>query len=1179
MRIKSWGVLAGALVLAHVGAAFSGTNRWTETGPEASDVRAKFSNNPDIAYARGGDKLWKSTNGGQDWVQLLSKNASWYPFAVDPTDPNVVIIGYGFFTDGLLRSIDGGETFTAGSYSWFTALEFSADATVVYGANSNLTTPIVRSFDKGATWTTMASAGLPTAPGTANYYPSVRALGVERSNVNTVYAGYQHPDYQGVYRSLDAGASWTPASGLMGITVNEIVSHPSIAGRVFAATSAGLFRSNDTGATWSRVADPSTTGVATVDMQSVAFDRVDSQMLFAGGAQRGEIFFSADGGASWTRRDTGVLANRINSLAARPGHSGEVLAGTSHTLYRTTNSAQNWAVSASGLRAANITSLQSGNRLRAGLADGGIYESLDGTTWTPLNNAALRARLPNGRFSGIADILEGTNRLFVMPAASAVLTSTTLGNTWQPLPPSYPTAILEHWGGLVELPGSGSDYLAGSNNGIYRTADNGVTWTWSSSGLPATTIRDFARNADGSALYAATFSYGVYKSTNNGTSWVVANNGLTNLEIQVLEYDTVNDVLLVGTNHGLFASNDGGASYTTLTNPWPAAQMSVNGLVIEDFVHGAIYVGFQKLVYRSVDGGQSWTELSEGNPYTGTVIRITSMVSDGPGVLYLGNMYSGLQTYTVSPDVQIDAGPPANGALPIGTELPWQFIVRNAGPHASTFTQASWQVPANVDVLNLGTTRGNCSVSGSRRLNCDFGVLAVNQDATVTMTLRGNSGGVLDINVSAGSAEIDSAPANNNYTNGSVRFGAPVDLAATLTATPALVNSGSALAYTLVVSNNGPNAVTGGSFETSFDARDQYVLAQGSAAGCTGNVAGVQVCPLPPIATGASVTYRWTVTPQWGGARTPGVVVRADTQTSLDTNQANNTASATVNVVPITDLSTSITSAASTVLQGSPVALTATITNNSLIDAAGVTGTLTLSERMTFSSATGAVCTTTGNVVNCAVGVLGAGASRAITINVNAVSPGAAMNTFSALSAGPDPVLPNNSANVTVTVNPANDLSVTLAGAASATTGNTIVLTLTGNNLSANEATGVRAEVTLSALVTYASASGATCTVVAAVVGCDLGNIAGNASKVVSITVNAVTAGAATSGATITGANPDPNVANNAASVQTTLTSPPPSGGGSSSSGGGGGAFDFASVLALLGFLGWSSYRRRRSVS
>jgi hypothetical protein len=159
-------------------------------------------------------------------------------------------------------------------------------------------------------------------------------------------------------------------------------------------------------------------------------------------------------------------------------------------------------------------------------------------------------------------------------------------------------------------------------------------------------------------------------------------------------------------------------------------------------------------------------------------------------------------------------------------------------------------------------------------------------------------------------------------------------------------------------------------------------------------------------------------------------------------------------------------------------------------------------------------------------------------------------------------------------------LYVTLAGNNSAFTGSQFVLTITAQNLTGSEATEVRAAVTLSSLLTYASATGATCTTAAAVVNCDLGSIAGNGSKVVSITVNAVTAGVATNSVTVTSANPDPMDANNSASAAMLINVPlPPDAGGGNGGGGGGGAFDLLSVFALLGMLASMQWRRRGAAS
>ena len=100
--------------------------------------------------------------------------------------------------------------------------------------------------------------------------------------------------------------------------------------------------------------DPTSAGVATASLASVTFDPANASIIYAGGARRGEIFRSSDGGATWERRDQGVVASTVNSLSVRPGGGGQLLAGTTHTLYRTANAGQEGTVSATGIRAANV---------------------------------------------------------------------------------------------------------------------------------------------------------------------------------------------------------------------------------------------------------------------------------------------------------------------------------------------------------------------------------------------------------------------------------------------------------------------------------------------------------------------------------------------------------------------------------------------------------------------------------------------------------------------------------------------------------------------------------------------------------------------------------------------------------------------------------------------------------
>jgi hypothetical protein len=79
---------------------------------------------------------------------------------------------------------------------------------------------------------------------------------------------------------------------------------------------------------------------------------------------------------------------------------------------------------------------------------------------------------------------------------------------------------------VLSLAVSGKALFAGVNNhGIFRTSDNGSTWTKASSGLKYSYVGCLAAN--GNVIYSATDS-GVYVSDNYGDSWHNVTNGLGN---------------------------------------------------------------------------------------------------------------------------------------------------------------------------------------------------------------------------------------------------------------------------------------------------------------------------------------------------------------------------------------------------------------------------------------------------------------------------------------------------------------------------------------------------------------------------------------------------------------------------------------------------------------------------
>ena len=163
------------------------------------------------------------------------------------------------------------------------------------------------------------------------------------SDPNVILLGQ---DIGGVVKSSDGGRHWRhvnargfarPEIGLDLFFVDELVAHPTQNNEFFACTQSGLFRSEDSGESWSVVIPSPTSNDAELPVSWIAFSPHNSGLTLAGGGSWHEpdleedlaLYRSQDGGRTFAFIDVEGMPElvTITSIAFDPG-DGSVFAST-----------------------------------------------------------------------------------------------------------------------------------------------------------------------------------------------------------------------------------------------------------------------------------------------------------------------------------------------------------------------------------------------------------------------------------------------------------------------------------------------------------------------------------------------------------------------------------------------------------------------------------------------------------------------------------------------------------------------------------------------------------------------------------------------------------------------------------------------------------------------------------
>jgi hypothetical protein len=218
------------------------------------------------------------------------------------------------------------------------------------------------------------------------------------------------------------------------------------------------------------------------------------------------------------------------------------------------------------------------------------------------------------------------------------------------------------------------------------------------------------------------------------------------------------------------------------------------------------------------------------------------------------------------------------------------------------------------------------------------------------------------------------------------------------------------------------------------------------------------------------------------------------------------------------------------------------------------------------ASVIGGSCTSGGGAVQCEIGDVAGGSSRAIDLQLRGDAAGTNTITAQVLAAN-DSNRRDNEGSGTVVIEAPADVSVTLQGPTTATANKTFTVGFQVANSAADNAGTVTVQIDIptGTAVGSASLANGTCTTAATQIECTLAPLGPGIAASGSVSLMATAAGSATLRAAVSGDYYDSNRANDTAelvvavsSAASPATAEPPSSGG-----GGGGSFGLLLLLAL----------------
>lgn len=461
------------------------------------------------------------------------------------------------------------------------SIEFDpTNANIVYGGAAG--GGVWKSTDAGSTWTPMsdeipslAIGGIAVAP--ANTQIVVIGTGEATLNIDRVTG-------VGILRSTDGGSTWNPTSLSYSLTSNHgfhcLEANPST-GTMLAGATDGLWRSTDDGATWTQVRVGG-------NWYDVAFKPGDPQVVYTvrgDSATQAAVRKSTDDGVTWALAGTGQPDPITSGLGKAKIAISAAQPTWVYALWAQTNSPYNTV---------------------------GVYRTTDdGVTWTARNTTT---NIAGGQGWYNLSLTADPDNADVVIAGGVSLYRSTNGGT------TFPTT----GGGLVHVdhhvatypPGLTNDLWVGSDGGLWRSTDDGASWPASSdrnNGLVTYQFYDICVNNNNATAY-----YVMGGTQDNGTDkWSGTSTWQNGLgadgmvcNINPNNGTTVFAEIQFGDHRKNTTSGIGG--YTSINNGITGNGAWVAPVDERQSPANTLFTATTAGIFRTTDAGSNWSNVDTG---------------------------------------------------------------------------------------------------------------------------------------------------------------------------------------------------------------------------------------------------------------------------------------------------------------------------------------------------------------------------------------------------------------------------------------------------------------------------------------------------------------------------------------------------------------------------------------